>query len=223
MIGDDPVRGLVSRDNSLLYVANFRSQYVTVYSIDDGKRIRLDPRRRRPLGAGVFRCRPPALRGRFPLRRCGRGRAPPRARSSPCSPPAATPTPSSSRLSRCSEQRTMDGDRGSWSRAYSWTFSGASVQLQRRLCLIIQPITAPAPMPAANVAATALSGCRCTRLLESSISSVAARLPCFVMRRAAPPPSSSTSATAVAAREALRAVSSICTPICSNTDCVMLS
>jgi YVTN family beta-propeller protein len=39
LIGDDPVRGLVSRDNALLYVANQRSQYVTVYSIDDGKRI----------------------------------------------------------------------------------------------------------------------------------------------------------------------------------------
>jgi YVTN family beta-propeller protein len=38
-IGDNPVRGLVSADNSLLYVADFRSQYVTVYSIDDGKRI----------------------------------------------------------------------------------------------------------------------------------------------------------------------------------------
>jgi YVTN family beta-propeller protein len=39
MIGDDPVRGLVSSDNSLLYVANLRSQYVTVYSIDDSKRL----------------------------------------------------------------------------------------------------------------------------------------------------------------------------------------
>jgi YVTN family beta-propeller protein len=39
MIGDDPVRGLVSSDNSLLYVANYRSQYVTAYSIDDGKRL----------------------------------------------------------------------------------------------------------------------------------------------------------------------------------------
>jgi YVTN family beta-propeller protein len=42
MIGDDPVRGLVSSDNSLLYVANFRSQYVTIYSIDDGKRLPLN-------------------------------------------------------------------------------------------------------------------------------------------------------------------------------------
>jgi YVTN family beta-propeller protein len=39
VIGDDPVLALVSRDNSLLYVANQRSQYVTLYSIDDGKRI----------------------------------------------------------------------------------------------------------------------------------------------------------------------------------------
>lgn len=39
LIGDGPVRGLVSSNNSLLYVANFRSQYVTVYSIDDGKRL----------------------------------------------------------------------------------------------------------------------------------------------------------------------------------------
>jgi YVTN family beta-propeller protein len=39
MIGAYPVRGLVSRDNSLLYVANLRSQEVTVYSIDDGKRL----------------------------------------------------------------------------------------------------------------------------------------------------------------------------------------
>jgi YVTN family beta-propeller protein len=39
IIGDTPVRGLVSADNSLLYVANFRSQYVTVYAIDEGRRI----------------------------------------------------------------------------------------------------------------------------------------------------------------------------------------
>jgi YVTN family beta-propeller protein len=39
MIGDEPVRGLVSRDNSSLYVANEHSQEVTVYSIDDGKRV----------------------------------------------------------------------------------------------------------------------------------------------------------------------------------------
>jgi YVTN family beta-propeller protein len=41
LIGDGPVSGLVSSDNSLLYVANFRSQYVTIYSIEDGKRLPL--------------------------------------------------------------------------------------------------------------------------------------------------------------------------------------
>jgi YVTN family beta-propeller protein len=37
-IGDGPVRSIVSADNSRLYVANGNSQYVTIYSIDDGKR-----------------------------------------------------------------------------------------------------------------------------------------------------------------------------------------
>jgi len=36
-VGSNPVRGLVSRDNALLYEANFHSQWVTVYGIDDGK------------------------------------------------------------------------------------------------------------------------------------------------------------------------------------------
>ncbi len=39
MMGDAPVSGLVSRDNSLLYVSNLRSQNVIVYSIDDGHRV----------------------------------------------------------------------------------------------------------------------------------------------------------------------------------------
>jgi len=39
ILGDTPIRGLVSINNSLLYVANFRSQYVAVYSIDEGKRL----------------------------------------------------------------------------------------------------------------------------------------------------------------------------------------
>jgi YVTN family beta-propeller protein len=39
MIGDDPVRGLVSSDNALLYVANLHSQFINVYGIDDGKRL----------------------------------------------------------------------------------------------------------------------------------------------------------------------------------------
>ncbi|MGO9775918.1 MAG: YncE family protein [Terracidiphilus sp.] len=39
LIGDTPVRGLVSADNAFLYVANNHSQFVTIYSIDDGKRL----------------------------------------------------------------------------------------------------------------------------------------------------------------------------------------
>jgi len=39
LMGAGPVRGLVSADNSLLYVVNSRSQEVTVFSIDDGKRL----------------------------------------------------------------------------------------------------------------------------------------------------------------------------------------
>ena len=38
MMGANPQRGLVSRDNSLLYVGNAGSQEVTIYAIDDGKR-----------------------------------------------------------------------------------------------------------------------------------------------------------------------------------------
>ena len=33
------MRGLVSNDNAVLYVANYGSQYVTAYSIADGKRL----------------------------------------------------------------------------------------------------------------------------------------------------------------------------------------
>jgi YVTN family beta-propeller protein len=39
IMGSHPVRGLVSADNSLLYVSNFQSQELSVYSIDDGKRV----------------------------------------------------------------------------------------------------------------------------------------------------------------------------------------
>jgi YVTN family beta-propeller protein len=39
LIGQDPVRGLVSSDNAVLYVANFGSQYVSAYSIADGRRL----------------------------------------------------------------------------------------------------------------------------------------------------------------------------------------
>ncbi len=39
MMGDDPDCGLVSRDNSLLYVGDFLSQNLIVYSISDGRRV----------------------------------------------------------------------------------------------------------------------------------------------------------------------------------------
>ena len=39
LMGDDPMHGLVSRDNTLLYVANFHSQEVVIYAIDDGRRL----------------------------------------------------------------------------------------------------------------------------------------------------------------------------------------
>jgi YVTN family beta-propeller protein len=39
LIGDDPVRGIVSADNSLLYVAAAHSSEVAMYSILDGKRV----------------------------------------------------------------------------------------------------------------------------------------------------------------------------------------
>jgi len=39
MMGDNPVSGLVSNDNALLYVGNLRTQTVIVYSINDGRRV----------------------------------------------------------------------------------------------------------------------------------------------------------------------------------------
>jgi YVTN family beta-propeller protein len=38
LIGNGPANGAVTSDNSMLYVANAHSQFVTLYSIDDGKR-----------------------------------------------------------------------------------------------------------------------------------------------------------------------------------------
>jgi YVTN family beta-propeller protein len=38
LMGSHPVQGLVSADNSLLYVSNFGSQDISVYAIDDGRR-----------------------------------------------------------------------------------------------------------------------------------------------------------------------------------------
>jgi YVTN family beta-propeller protein len=39
LMGSHPVRGLVSADNTLLYESNFSSQEISIYSIDDGKRL----------------------------------------------------------------------------------------------------------------------------------------------------------------------------------------
>ena len=39
LMGDNPQHAIVSRDNALLYVSNFGSQEVTLYSIDEGRRI----------------------------------------------------------------------------------------------------------------------------------------------------------------------------------------
>ena len=39
IMGSHPVRGIVNEDNSLLYESNFRSQEISIYSIDDGKRL----------------------------------------------------------------------------------------------------------------------------------------------------------------------------------------
>jgi DNA-binding beta-propeller fold protein YncE len=38
-MGSHPVRGLVSPDNSLLYESDFSSQEISIYSIDEGKRL----------------------------------------------------------------------------------------------------------------------------------------------------------------------------------------
>jgi YVTN family beta-propeller protein len=39
LMGADPMHGIVSSDNALLYVSNFHSQEVAIYSIDDGRRV----------------------------------------------------------------------------------------------------------------------------------------------------------------------------------------
>lgn len=39
LIGAHPSRGIVSRDNTLLYVGNFNADTVGIYSIEDGKRV----------------------------------------------------------------------------------------------------------------------------------------------------------------------------------------
>jgi len=97
-----------------------------------------------------------------------------------------------------------------------------SVGCNSYLRFTIQPIKIPAATPMANVAATVSMGCRWRRLVVSSRNSSAASPPCFAARLAASTLSSNAPATADVARDALRAVSVICSPVCSNTDCVIL-
>jgi hypothetical protein len=87
---------------------------------------------------------------------------------------------------------------------------------------VATPIVIPVAMPIENVAITVSTGCRCRRLIVSSMSSSAVSPPCFAMRRVAPKLSSSASAMAVDAREACRAASAIRSPVHSTTDCAMM-
>src|ERR1017187_6696188 len=97
-----------------------------------------------------------------------------------------------------------------------------SVGCDSYLRFTIQPIKIPTATPAVNVAATVSIGCRWRRLVVSSRNSSAASPLCFAARLAASTPSSNAPATADVARDALRAVSVICSPVRSNTDSVIL-
>jgi hypothetical protein len=88
---------------------------------------------------------------------------------------------------------------------------------------VATPIVIPVAMPIENVAITVSTGCRCRRLIVSSMSSSAVSPPCFAIRRVAPKLSSSASASAVVAREVCRAASAIWSPVHSTTDCAMMS
>ncbi len=87
---------------------------------------------------------------------------------------------------------------------------------------VATPIAIPVAMPIENVAITVSTGCRCRRLIVSSMSSSAVSPPCFTMRRVAPKLSSSASARAAVAREACRAASVTLSPVHSATDCAMI-
>ena len=86
----------------------------------------------------------------------------------------------------------------------------------------IQPINIPTAIPIANVTTTVSTGCRCRRLfcvIKKLFGCIAAL---FCARLAAVMPSSNASATADAARDVLRAVSAICSPVRSSTDCAIM-
>src|ERR1035438_4683984 len=67
-------------------------------------------------------------------------------------------------------------------------------------------------MPTATDPTTVSTGCRPRRLVVSSKNSSAASPACFATRRAPPKPSSTASAIADVRRDAVRAVSAICSP-----------
>src|SRR5580658_9616146 len=77
---------------------------------------------------------------------------------------------------------------------------------------INHPITTPMAMPTATDPTTVSTGCRTRRLVVSSKNSSAASPACFATRRAPPKPSSTASAIADVRRDAVRAVSAICSP-----------
>jgi hypothetical protein len=84
------------------------------------------------------------------------------------------------------------------------------VDCQTYLREINHPITIPMATPTARDPTTVSTGCRSSRFVVSSKNSSAASPACFATRRAAPKPSSTTSAIADVRRDALRAVSAIC-------------
>src|SRR5580704_1988922 len=77
---------------------------------------------------------------------------------------------------------------------------------------INHPITTPMAMPTATDPKTVSTGCRPRRLVVSSKNSSAASPAFFATRRAPPKPSSTASAIADVRRDAVRAVSAICSP-----------
>src|ERR1700733_827765 len=82
---------------------------------------------------------------------------------------------------------------------------------------INHPITTPMAIPTAMDPTTVSTGCRPRRLVVSSKNSSATSPACFATRRAPPKPSSAASAIADVRRDAVRAVSAICSPALLTT------
>ena len=73
LIGDEPIRGIVTSDNSLLYVSNFGSDTVSVYAIDEGRVIGTVQVGSHPDGLALSPNRRALAGGEFALGRCRRG------------------------------------------------------------------------------------------------------------------------------------------------------